>query len=64
VGALPSRPRYVASITLTDPKWRDTTVLSGDLASAIDSLKATPGGELQVRGSGALTRCGKSAKAS
>jgi len=32
------------------------TVLSGDLAAAIGELKAKPGGELQVHGSGALTR--------
>ncbi|HEY8239294.1 MAG TPA: dihydrofolate reductase family protein [Candidatus Limnocylindrales bacterium] len=54
--ALNSRPKYVAATTPYDPKWAPATVLSGDLATAIRELKAKPGRELHVPGSGVLVR--------
>lgn len=54
--ALNSKPKYVASSTLTDPQWADTTVISGDLSAAVGELREKPGGCLLVPGGGTLIR--------
>ncbi|MFP3467431.1 dihydrofolate reductase family protein [Leifsonia sp. SIMBA_070] len=44
-------PKYVVSQTLTDPEWTNTTVLRGDLVSAVTELKEGVDGEISVAGS-------------
>ncbi len=46
--------KHVASRTLTMLHWNNSTLLHGDVVSAIIALKARPGADLQVIGSGNL----------
>jgi len=54
--ALNEAPKYVASNTIREPTWNNTTLLSGDITEAVRDLKGAPGAEIQVHGSGALIR--------
>jgi len=46
-----SMPKYVVSSTLSDPSWSNSSVIDGDLATAVAELKDRHEGEIQVAGS-------------
>lgn len=50
-----SLPKLVASTTLKNPIWNNSHVIAGDLAGAMKKLKAEPGQDILVFGSGKLS---------
>jgi dihydrofolate reductase len=53
--ALNNTPKYVASTTRTEPlPWPNSTLLGGDIADAVGTLKAQTEGVLGIMGSGEL----------
>jgi dihydrofolate reductase len=52
-----STRKYVASTTLTEPlAWNNSVLLEGDAVEAVARLRAEPGGDLVILGSGMLVR--------
>jgi dihydrofolate reductase len=49
-------PKYVVSSTLRDPSWGNTTVLDGDLPSAVAKVREDTDGDLVVHGSAQLVQ--------
>jgi dihydrofolate reductase len=53
-GTLNAAKKHVASRTLTALSWQNSALLGDDVVSAIRALKAQPGPDLQIIGSGNL----------
>jgi dihydrofolate reductase len=53
---LNTKPKYVASTTLTELQWQNSTALQGELADAVAALKQEDGGDLHVIGSTELVQ--------
>jgi dihydrofolate reductase len=54
---LNTRPKHVASTTLTEPlEWENSTLLGNDVAEAVAALKREDGGELHAIGSTELVK--------
>jgi dihydrofolate reductase len=48
--------KYVASTTLDDPEWNNTTVIEGDVVDAVRDLKGQPGQNILLYGTGSVAR--------
>jgi dihydrofolate reductase len=51
-----STPKYVASRTLQDVEWQNSTLITGDVAEEVARLKKQPGKSIAVLGSGDLVQ--------
>jgi dihydrofolate reductase len=53
---LNSTPKYVASRTLQDVEWENSTLIAGEVAEEVAKLKEQPGKNIAVLGSGDLVQ--------
>jgi dihydrofolate reductase len=51
-----SMPKYVVSLTLSDPEWSNTTVLGADVPTEMAKLKEEVDGDIVVHGSPTLVQ--------
>ena len=49
-------PKFVVSTTLEGAQWNNSTVIKGDVAEEVATLKQRPGGDILVNGSATLAR--------
>jgi dihydrofolate reductase len=54
--AINGMPKYVASTTLDDVTWQNSSLLEGDVAAEVEKLKEQPGKDIVVSGSATLVR--------
>jgi dihydrofolate reductase len=53
---LNSTPKFVASTTLKEVSWQNSTLLGEDVAGEIAKLKQQPGKDISITGSATLVR--------
>jgi dihydrofolate reductase len=49
-------PKYVVSTTLEQAEWNNSRLIKGNVVEEVSKLKAMPGGDILVAGSGQLVR--------
>jgi dihydrofolate reductase len=54
--AINAIPKYVASTTLSEPAWKNTTVLDGDLVEAVRALRGRDGRSILMHGYGPVAK--------
>jgi dihydrofolate reductase len=54
--AINGMPKFVASTTLDEVTWQNSTLLGADVAGEVDKLKRQPGQDISVTGSATLVR--------
>jgi dihydrofolate reductase len=55
-GFMNETPKFVASTTLDSVDWNNTSLLEGDVPSAVKALKEEPGKDITISGSPTLVR--------